>query len=312
MARAHCFAHRFDLNIASIYENRVHFLSLTGASAAASLAALWCLGEKMTTDGSQWFREIAGHFSPGMIGSEIRWYETIDSTNREALALAPSEAIHGMVLLAGAQTRGRGRQGRSWMSTPGLGLYCTIVLRPRERHDIIPLLGLMAALAVHDALGLFCHAKRDIKWPNDVLIEGRKISGILGETATGRDGISHIALGIAINVNHGPHDFPEELRERAASIRMFEGTAPAFGDLLLTLLSEMNGWYERLLRDPAAIAAAVGGRSTWASGRRMKVEIPPHDVLTGTSAGINADGSLQLRLDSGIEIPLRAGDVHLL
>jgi BirA family biotin operon repressor/biotin-[acetyl-CoA-carboxylase] ligase len=255
---------------------------------------------------------LAVRFPSGAIGSDIRFLETIDSTNRLALDLPVRDSPHGLVLVAGKQTAGRGRQGRSWLSLPGVGLHFTVVLRPDDSARQTPLLTLTGALAVYDALKGFCNSPLDIRWPNDVLLAGGKVSGILGEAAFRGDKLERAVLGISVNVGHKADDFPQGMPSKPISILMAEGRAPAIPELLEQLLQCLNKWYRPFAAgETSAILAAVRNRSSFVSGKRLRVE-SGGDVLAGTSAGLGDDGCLRLRLASGIEIELLAGDVRVL
>ena len=243
----------------------------------------------------------------------MRYYESVDSTNRAALQLDPADAPHGLVLIAREQTRGRGRQRRAWFSPPDLSLYCTIVIRPERDDYPAALLSLAAALAVHDTLKKHCRTPIEIKWPNDVLLEGRKVSGILGEVALFENAVERIALGISINMRHAPEHFPQELRERSTSLVIAEGESPPVDVLLADLLDELNRCHDALETGcEMDIVRAVEESSPMMSGARISYDVENGRRLTGTTAGLNPDGTLQIRLDSGFETALQAGDVHLL
>ena len=255
---------------------------------------------------------LAAGFRPGQIGARIRFIKTIDSTNRLALDLPAREAEHGLVLVAGAQTAGRARQGRSWLSLPGAGLFFTVVMEPEAAGHIIQMLTLTGALAVYDALAEVCTETLDIRWPNDVLLAGGKVSGILGEAAYRGSKLERVALGISVNVGHKPEDFPPGMPSRPISIWMAEGSAPALEEVLGSVLEKLNSWYQLLaVGDVDAVLTGVRKRSSHVQGRRLQV-VTGDETVTGTSAGLNHDGSLRLRLESGVEIDLRAGDVRVL
>jgi BirA family biotin operon repressor/biotin-[acetyl-CoA-carboxylase] ligase len=209
------------------------------------------------------------------------------STNERARALAAAGAPHGALVTAGSQTAGRGRHGRRWLAPPGSSLLLSLVLR---EHD--PLLSLRAGLAVADLAG----ASAMVKWPNDVLLEGRKLAGVLIE---GRPQEGWSVLGIGVNVSLDPADLPSELRERAATLgRTAAQLEPALAELLTTL--------ERRLAEPALdVVAALRARDAllghplkWTDGE-------------GRGAGIEQDGGLRVELHSGGSTVLRAGEVHL-
>jgi BirA family transcriptional regulator, biotin operon repressor / biotin---[acetyl-CoA-carboxylase] ligase len=209
------------------------------------------------------------------------------STNDRARALAAAGAPHGTLVTAAAQTAGRGRQGRTWAAPPGRALLMSLVLRDPRR-----LLPLAAAVAVAEAAG---PAAR-IKWPNDVLLDGRKVAGILAE---GRPQEGWAVLGVGLNVAVRPGDLPPELRDMAGTLGLEPGDVePVLGRLL--------GALERTLAlDDAALLEAwrkrdalLGREIAWAAGR-------------GRAAGIDAGGRLLVDVDGGGQAALEAGEVHL-
>jgi BirA family biotin operon repressor/biotin-[acetyl-CoA-carboxylase] ligase len=211
----------------------------------------------------------------------------VDSTNLRAKALAAAGAPHGTLVTATAQTAGRGRQGRTWTAPPGRTLLLSLVLREPAR-----LLPLAAAAAVADLAGEGAR----IKWPNDVLVDGRKVAGILAE-ARPQEGWG--VLGIGLNVAVRPGDLPAELRERAGTLGLEPGDVePA----LERLLDALDRW---LAADDAAVLDAVRARDAlagreihWAGG-------------SGMARGVDAAGGLVVELADGTRTSLDAGEVHL-
>jgi BirA family biotin operon repressor/biotin-[acetyl-CoA-carboxylase] ligase len=209
------------------------------------------------------------------------------STNDRARALARAGAPHGTLVTAGEQSAGRGRQGRTWSAPPGRALLLSLVLR-----DAPPLLPLAAALAVAEVAG----AEARIKWPNDVLLDGRKVAGILAE---GRPREGWVVLGIGLNVALRVDDLPAELHATAGTLGLEPGDVePTLARLLAAL--------ERVLGlDAAARLEAYGERDAlrgrevrWSGGR-------------GQAAGIDATGRLVVELEDGTRSALSAGEVHL-
>ena len=212
---------------------------------------------------------------------------TIGSTNARARELAEAGAPHGTAVTAGEQTAGRGRQGRGWSTPPGSALAVSLVIR-----DPDPLLSLRAGLAVADLAG----AAARVKWPNDVLVDGRKVAGILAE---GRPQEGWAVLGIGVNAALDLAVLPDDVRERAGTL----GLAPAE---LPRALQELLGALERrLAQPPEATLAALRERDALA-GRPVR-----WDGGSGTGAGIADDGALLVRDAGGALHALAAGEVHL-
>ena len=208
-----------------------------------------------------------------------------DSTNLRARALALAGAPHGTLVTAAEQSAGRGRQGRTWTAPPGRALLMTILLREPP-----PLLPLLTAVAVSDV----CGEGAAIKWPNDVLLDGRKVAGILVE---GRPQERWAVVGIGLNVAVRPEDLPDELRDRATTL----GLAPQDVE---RVLAELLRALETRLASPAATLdvwrsrdALRGREITWNGG-------------SGVADGIDADGRLRVRTGDGVA-SLDAGEVHL-
>jgi BirA family biotin operon repressor/biotin-[acetyl-CoA-carboxylase] ligase len=211
----------------------------------------------------------------------------IGSTNTLARELAAAGAPHGTLVTASEQRTGRGRQGRVWTAPSGTSLLCSWVIRDPSR-----LLSLAAGVAVAEV----CGERALIKWPNDVLIDGRKVSGILVE---GRPQEHWAVLGIGINVAIEPADFPEDLRERAGSLNL---TRADIEPTLMRLRDALERWVPasipEVLDAVRARDALIGSIVSWDGG-------------TGTAAGIDEAGRLVVTLGDGVEAQLDAGEVHL-
>lgn len=222
-----------------------------------------------------------------VLGTPRVHHRATDSTNLRARALALGGAPHGTLVTAGEQSAGRGRQGRTWSAPPGRALLMSLVLREPPR-----MLPLIAAVAVADA----CGTDATIKWPNDVLLGGRKVAGILVE---GRPQEGWAVLGIGVNVAVRPEDLPAELRERATGL----GRAPE--DVEAVLAELLGALDRRLAGAPADTLAAwrerdaLRGRTiTWTGG-------------AGVAAGVDDDGRLLVDVEGARRVALDAGEVHL-
>ena len=234
-------------------------------------------------------------------------FESLPSTNTELARLASEGADDGLAIVADEQTAGRGRLQRAWSSLKGAGLYFSILLRPTIPQDHWPLITFAAALAVADALHEASDLQTDIKWPNDLLSGERKICGILAEaidTPAGRA----VIVGIGINLTQ--HAFPAELASIATSVSEATGR-PAEREMILgALLRALSRWYS-LLHEPGGrekILAAWCSRSSYANGKLVQVN-NGDEVWQGITSGIEPDGALRLRTESGKVRLVRAGDV---
>lgn len=234
-------------------------------------------------------------------------FESLPSTNTEAARQAARGAPEGLCVVAREQTAGRGRRERSWVSPKDAGLYVSVVLRPTLEARRWPLITLAAALAVRDALGEACGLDADIKWPNDLLAGGRKLCGILAETAEGARGRA-VVLGVGVNLRRG--SFPAELSETATSVEEQTGRAPDAERLLEALTRALARFYETLHADDGSeeILRDWQRHSTYARGRRVRVALAA-ESFEGTTRGLDADGALRVETDEGTVRTVRAGDV---
>ncbi len=224
--------------------------------------------------------------TPPALGHPRAHYRLTDSTNARARELATRGAPHGTLVTATEQSAGRGRQGRTWSAPAGRALLCSIVIRDPPR-----LLPLAAGVAVAELAG----ADARIKWPNDVLVGGRKVAGILVEARL-QEGWA--VVGIGVNVALRPEDFPPELRDRAGTLgREPSAIEPALEGLLRGLERWLTAESGSVLEAVRARDALLGREVRWGS-------------RTGTAAGIDGDGRLVVRTDTG-QVALDAGEVHL-
>lgn len=234
-------------------------------------------------------------------------FETLGSTNTEAANWAMQGAAEGFCIVADEQTAGRGRLDRGWISPKGAGLYLSIVLRPVLEHRSLPLITLMASLAVRDALSVLAGIQADIKWPNDVLVGERKICGILAEvieTTVGRA----VVVGIGINVANG--SFPPELIDSATTVEAVTGVVPDRERLIELLLLALSDRYDVLQAQngEAVTLDAWCSASSFANGKSVVV-IDGQQRCEGVTCGLERDGALRLKTCEGEIRTIRAGDV---
>ncbi len=236
-------------------------------------------------------------------------FETLGSTNSEALKRARLGADEGLCILARQQTEGRGRHGRTWISEKDAGLYFSIVLRPRISPQFLPLITLMAGVAVHDMLQEY-GIESDIKWVNDVLVGERKIAGILAETAETDNGI---AVVVGIGVNLARRSVPPAIAETATSVQEASGIDVAPEEAAGTLAKYLSYFYDMMTSTDgsASIIDEWRKRSSYFSGKPVRVDLGS-EMITGITDGLEPNGALRLRQADGRVVTVQAGDVERL
>lgn len=244
------------------------------------------------------------------LGRDCQYVEETGSTNRDAAARAEAGAAEGLVVAAGAQRAGRGRQARVWHSPPGANLYFSLVLRPEVELARAASLPLVVGLAVAEALeGLAPEARPLVKWPNDILARGRKLCGILCELQAETDRVRHIIAGVGVNVNLEPESLPAELRGRATSLKAEAGRAFSRAAVLAAVLNRLEPLYDRWRAEGLApLAGALAARDAL-RGREIALEQGGRRVA-GVADGIQADGALRLLTAEGL-VAIYSGEAHL-
>lgn len=236
-------------------------------------------------------------------------FDTIGSTNTEAANQARQGSAEGVCVIAAEQTDGRGRHGRSWVSQPNSGLYFSIVLRPKIDMARLPLITLMAGIAVFDTLIEF-DLKPDIKWVNDILIGEKKIAGILAETV---DTPTGLAVIVGIGVNLASSSFPEDIARTATSVEAETGQKIDADLLAETLTRYLAYFYDMLCNvDGAAdIIRHWQRRSSYFVGKGVRVSLEG-STIEGTTDGLEENGALRVKTDNGSVTIIQAGDVQRL
>ncbi|HXH70995.1 MAG TPA: biotin--[acetyl-CoA-carboxylase] ligase [Pyrinomonadaceae bacterium] len=237
-------------------------------------------------------------------------FDSIGSTNAEAINQAKQGADEGLCVVAKAQTAGRGRHGRTWVSARDAGLYFSIVLRPKVEIKFLPLLTLMSAVAVTEVLQELCGLQPDIKWANDVHLKGKKISGILAEMAETKKGLA-IVVGIGINLTSA--NFPLELEEIATSIEAETGAQPNAEDILQNLTKQFAKFYRIFSGKGGAerIREEWAKKSSYFFGKSVRVDLE-NETIFGKTCGIEETGALRVKTDAGEIKIVQAGDVEML
>ncbi len=243
----------------------------------------------------------------GLFGKRIFHFFRTDSTNRVALELGHAGEPEGAVVIAEEQTAGRGREGRTWHSERAAGIYVTLLLRPKLAPVQAPLLTMMAGLSAHSAVQAVTGLAVDLKWPNDLLIRGKKMGGILTEMHAEPTQVRFVIVGIGLNVNQ--ERFSGELANVATSLRAETGKSHSRMELLVRLLREFESDYNRFLREGvASVVARFESVSSYARGKRVRVTNGTESYV-GTTAGLGPEGLLQVEREDGRITAVISGDV---
>jgi BirA family biotin operon repressor/biotin-[acetyl-CoA-carboxylase] ligase len=244
-----------------------------------------------------------------LIGRHLYHFYDLDSTNLFAARLLARRipVPEGTVVLSEAQTAGRGRLGRTWFSQREAGVYLSMILHPKAPPSLAPLLTLATAVAMHDAVERYTGLDIDIKWPNDLLVGGKKFCGILSEIQAEVDLVKTMIIGVGLNVNH--ESFPEDIRHRAASLRLASGRIQSRIEIVLEFFEEFENIYvEFAAKGPARIIERWMRQSSFANGRKIEI----HDGvrrIAGVTRGLNPLGALRVEQKGGEIEEIYSGDL---
>ena len=233
-------------------------------------------------------------------------YETLDSTNDLAKELGSRGAPEGTVVVAETQTRGRGRLGREWESPPGVGLYVSVVLRPMLPPMELPQITLTTAVAVVRAVRRVTGLAPGIKWPNDLILSGKKLGGILTEMESESDRIRYLVVGLGLNVNNP--EFPPGLKDLATSLALEAGRPFSRVNLLQAWLEEFEGLYERFLHQGFPEILEAWKRHTVTLGKKVTVRQGPREIQ-GQAEDVAPDGALLIRVANGEVLRVTSGEI---
>jgi BirA family biotin operon repressor/biotin-[acetyl-CoA-carboxylase] ligase len=245
-----------------------------------------------------------------IIGRDIRVFEETNSTNDVAEKLARDGVKEGVVVFAESQTRGRGRLGRKWLSPPRKGLWFSVLLRPDLRPQAATQLTVVAATALLRAIREQTGLIPEIKWPNDILIGGRKVAGVLTELSAELDHVKHLILGIGVDVNLIVSEFPADLRKLATSLKIEAGRHIQRASLAAAILRELDRDYERIRAHRFQEIADEWEQHCATLGRRVSIQIGER-ILQGHAEALDEDGALLLRTQHGRLERIIGGDVTL-
>ena len=254
----------------------------------------------------RWSAEAVAAAVRGRLGRPVLVFATIGSTNDEAKRLAEAGAAEGTLVLAETQTAGRGRQGRQWLTPPGTALAGSLVLRPTLSAAQAARLTMLAGVAAAEAIEAVAGVPAALKWPNDLLLGGRKAGGILVESGLAGDRLDYAVVGIGLNVSAAPP--PEAVQFPATAVAEAAGRPVDRLALLVQLLAALEKWYAAAVEGPA-LPAAWQARLAWL-GEAVTAHTAEGE-LTGVAEGVDEDGALLLRLASGERRRLWAADVRL-
>ena len=246
------------------------------------------------------------------MGRTIYYYQQLESTNLTAFKIAERGTREGTVVLAEHQVRGRGRGSRLWSSPAGLGVYCSIVLQPALSPDKMQLITAMTAVAVAKAVAENVGLSPSIKWPNDILVNGKKVAGILLESKSSTTRLRYVVVGIGINANQTSRDFPKEFRHRASSLRIEKGRLIERCGLINKMFVEMEDLYETIQQGNSAKVLDQWRNLSNTVGQHVRV-VQGKNVIEGTAVDIDETGALVVRTRQGSLTGIHAGDVeHLI
>lgn len=249
------------------------------------------------------------------LGRPLHLFAELASTNTTAFMLADSGAPHGTVVLAEAQTAGKGRLGRQWISPPHLNIYCSLILKDPKLARHVSWIPLVTGLALVEAVRRACGIGISLKWPNDLLYSEKKIGGILCESASQDSRIGTCVVGFGLNVNCRETDFPEELRPFATSCHLATRKFYDRNGLIADIFNQLENWYDCLISEQFEYVRRSYGASCATLGREVEIACLTGQTVCGTATNIGQDGALlvsTMQEGKNHTLEIRSGDVkHL-
>ncbi|MEO6035279.1 MAG: biotin--[acetyl-CoA-carboxylase] ligase [Verrucomicrobiota bacterium] len=245
-----------------------------------------------------------------VVGRDIRVFQETTSTNDVVEKLARDGVKEGVVVFAESQTKGRGRLGRKWISPANKGLWFSVLLRPDLRPQSATQLTVAAATALARAIRQQTQISPEIKWPNDILVRGRKVSGILTELSAELDHVKYLILGIGVDVNLSASEFPPDLRKIATSLKIESGRVINRAELATAILEELDADYSRICEGQFETLAAEWEELCTTIGRNVTIRIGDR-AIHGRAESLDSDGALLLRTQHGRLERIIGGDVTL-
>ncbi|MBM7577412.1 biotin--[acetyl-CoA-carboxylase] ligase [Jeotgalibacillus terrae] len=244
-----------------------------------------------------------------VLGRKIHYYESVESTQKIAHALAQEEAPEGTLVIAEEQISGRGRMARSWYSPKGTGIWMSLLLRPALPPQKAPQFTLIMAVAVVEAIQKVCDLQVDIKWPNDLLIKGKKITGILTELQADSEQIHSLIIGTGINVNQSESDFSEEIRHIATSLKIESGQTFSRAEIVQEILKNLERYYDVYIKEGFEPVKEIWEQYAVTIGKHITARTINKEI-SGYAAGITNEGVLKLIDETGKTHLIYSADIE--
>ena len=255
---------------------------------------------------------IQSMVTTNILGRNLKFYHEVDSTSNVLKKLAADNAPEGTVVISDIQTAGRGRRGRTWMSAPGLGIWMSVLLKPNLHPSQVQTLTLASSVAVIRALESLDIEIPGIKWPNDILIGGKKVCGILTELSAEAEKVEWVVIGIGLNVNHDHDDFPNDIKDIATSLRLSGRTQEPFNrsEIAAGIINELEAVYMEFLEKGPGWVAEEWKKRNVTLGKRVEL-VSQTGVTEAEAVDITPDGRLIVRYDDGRNGEVLSGEISL-
>lgn len=253
--------------------------------------------------------ELKSQMEDGLAGSHLEYHEELDSTNNRAKRLGEEGAPDGTLVTADYQTAGKGRRGRGWVSERGTGIWMSLLLRPDIPPSSASMLTLVAAMAVVRGIKESTGLDSSIKWPNDIVMNGKKICGILTEMSAELEHIHYVVIGIGINANI--REFPEEIREKATSLYLESGETVVRSRVIAAVMKAMNRYYQVFVESGDLSGLLEEYEEHLVNRGREVLVLAPGGEYRGTSLGIDKTGELLVQLKDGTVNHVVSGEVSV-
>ena len=253
--------------------------------------------------------ELLSSMSTEWAGRNLLYFDETDSTNTAAKRAAEEGAPHGTLAVADYQSMGKGRRGRSWDAPHGVGIWMSIMCRPRLHPSCASMLTLVAALAVADGIQKTCGLTAQIKWPNDIVVNGKKVCGILTEMSTELECINYVVTGIGINAN--TEEFPEEIRQVATSLFLETGKRIRRSEVISAVMASYERYYALFMEHENMKGLLEEYNSRLANLDNQVRVLAPENEYTGTALGIDEMGELLVKKENGEVTKVLSGEVSV-